>query len=128
MIMAGWRVLATEQAVALEHPDADARRQLFALYRGDLSVDESNLDAVIDRTDQVTASFLKELLRRAALIAADSSSAGPLRVTAAQLDTALDELLDTRNAMTRVLLGGRQRSADPPAEFDAGPSDDWDAP
>jgi AAA+ superfamily predicted ATPase len=117
-----------DQAVALEHPDADARRQLFALYRGDLDVDESNLDAVIGRTDQVTASFLKELLRRAALIAADSSSAGPLRVTAAQLDTALDELLDTRNAMTRVLLGGRQRSADPPAELDDGPFDDWAAP
>lgn len=34
----------------------------------------------------------------------------PLAVTADQLDTAPDELLDTRNAMTRVLLGG-QRSA-----------------
>jgi AAA+ superfamily predicted ATPase len=104
-----------DQAVALEHPDADARRRLFALYRGDLDVDESNLDAVIERTDQVTASFLKELLRRAALISADSSSGGPLRVSAAQLDTALDELLDTRNAMTRVLLGGQQRAAHPSA-------------
>jgi hypothetical protein len=94
-----------DQAVALELPDAAARRQLFALYRGDLEVDESRLDAVIERTDQVTASFLKELLRRAALIAADQSSTGPLAVTADQLDAALDELLDTRNAMTRVLLG-----------------------
>ncbi len=60
-----------DQAVALELPDADARRRLFALYRGDLEVDESNLDAVIERTEGVTASFLKELLRRAALLAAD---------------------------------------------------------
>jgi len=96
-----------DQAVALDLPDAAARRQLFALYRGDLDVDESNLDAVIDRTDGVTASFLKELLRRAALVAADEDSDGQrLAVSAAQLDRALDELMETRNAMTRTLLGG----------------------
>ena len=95
-----------DQAVALELPDARARRRLFELYRGDLEVDQSNLDSVIERTDQVTASFLKELLRRAALIAAEDSPGERLQVSAAQLDAALDELLDTRNAMTRVLLGG----------------------
>ena len=97
-----------DQAVALELPDADARRRLFALYRGTLEVDESNLDAVIERTDGVTASFLKELLRRAALLAAAADGGGArLAVSAAQLDEALDELMDTRNAMTRTLLGGR---------------------
>ena len=34
-----------DQAVALELPDADARRRLFDLYRGALTVDESRLDA-----------------------------------------------------------------------------------
>jgi ATPase family associated with various cellular activities (AAA) len=93
-----------DQAVALELPDAQARRQLFDLYRGDLAVDETRLDSVIARTEGVTASFLKELLRRAALIAADDGSA-ELAVTTDQLEAALDELMDTRNAMTRVLLG-----------------------
>jgi AAA+ superfamily predicted ATPase len=97
-----------DQAVSLELPDAAARRRLFDLYRGALHVDESNLEAVIERTEQVTASFLKELLRRAALIAADGSAGEPLAVSAEQLDAALDELLDTRNAMTRVLLGGQR--------------------
>jgi ATP-dependent 26S proteasome regulatory subunit len=100
-----------DQAVLLELPDAEGRRRLFDLYRGALSVDESRLTSVLDRTEGVTASFLKELLRRAALIAvADSdapvSSTDPLAVSADHLDAALDELLDTRNAMTRVLLGG----------------------
>lgn len=95
-----------DQAVGLDLPDAEARMRLFRLYRGDLDVDESRLDTVIERTEGVTASFLKELLRRAALISADESYAGDLSVTADQLDAALDELLDTRNAMTRVLLGG----------------------
>ena len=95
-----------DQAVPLELPDAESRARLFGLYRGRLRVDESRLDDVIARTEGVTASFLKELLRRAALIAASESDSGELAVTADQLDAALDELLDTRNAMTRVLLGG----------------------
>ncbi len=40
------------------------------------------------------------------IIAADASGDDRLSVTADQLDQALDELLDTRNKMTRVLLGG----------------------
>ena len=101
-----------DQAVPLDLPDAEARRRLVDLYRGDLALDDSRLDDVIERTDGVTASFLKELLRRAALIAADESTSGELSVTADQLDSALDELLDTRNAMTRVLLGGGKDQAE----------------
>ena len=94
-----------DQAVELRLPDADARRALFELYRGGLTVDTSGLDDVLARTDGVTASFLKELLRRAALLAAQRTADGPLSVSAADLSGALDELLDTRNAMTRTLLG-----------------------
>jgi hypothetical protein len=92
-----------DQAVELRLPDLAARRALFELYRGSLAVDTSRLDDVLERASGVTASFLKELLRRAATLAADRP--GPLAVRAEDLDAALDELLDTRNAMTRTLLG-----------------------
>ena len=95
-----------DQAVALELPDAEARRALFELYRGTLPVDTAGLDDVIARTEGVTASFLKELLRRAALLAATRTADDErLTVSAPDLTAALDELLDTRNAMTRTLLG-----------------------
>jgi hypothetical protein len=95
-----------DQAVELELPDVDARRALFELYRGNLRVDTSGLDDVLERTQGVTASFLKELLRRAALLAATHTADGrELAVSAEDLSAALDELLDTRNAMTRTLLG-----------------------
>jgi hypothetical protein len=69
-------------------------------------VDTSRLDDVLDRTSGVTASFLKELLRRAATrAAAATTDDATLEVSADDLDGALAELLDTRNAMTRVLLG-----------------------
>jgi len=106
-----------DQAVALGLPDADARRRLIELYRGELILDDSRLEGELGRTDGVTASFLKELLRRAALIAAEAGSTEdgrPLAVSADQLDAALDELLDTRNAMTRVLLGGARAGDERP--------------
>jgi len=106
-----------DQAVALGLPDADARRRLIELYRGELILDDSRLEGELGRTDGVTASFLKELLRRAALIAAEAGSTEdgrPLAVSADQLDAALDELLDTRNAMTRVLLGGARAGHERP--------------
>ena len=83
---------------------------LFELYRGALrGRHQRPRRRSSTRTEGVTASFLKELLRRAAVLAAadaDDADDGPLAVSAADLDAALDELLDTRNAMTRVLLGG----------------------
>jgi cell division protease FtsH len=104
-------------AVELPLPDAAARRQLIGLYQGNLVLDVSSLDTVIKRTDGVTAPFLKELLRRAALLSAESDdragTAGdaddaPIRVTAEHLTLALDQLLDSRSQLTRVLLGAKQ--------------------
>jgi hypothetical protein len=106
-----------DHAVELPVPDAEARRQLIELYRGSLVLDLSDPDVVIKRTDGVTAAFLKELLRRAALTAAEIAPAGagsggaPLRVTDAHLATALDQLLDVRSRLTRTLLGGRGQDA-----------------
>lgn len=95
-----------DQAVHVDVPDREARRRLVELYRGSLLVDLGRLDAILDQTDGVTASFLKELLRRAAVIAADRDEGDTaLQVTADDLDRALADLLDTRNAMTRAVLG-----------------------
>jgi hypothetical protein len=106
-----------DHAVELPVPDAEARRQLIALYQGSLVLELSDADVVIKRTDGVTAAFLKELLRRAALFAAEAApvtggpAGSPLRVTDAHLATALDQLLDVRSRMTRTLLGGRGQDA-----------------
>jgi ATP-dependent 26S proteasome regulatory subunit len=99
-----------DQAVHIDLPDRESRRRLVELYRGSLDIDLSRLDTVLDRTDGVTASFLKELLRRAAVVASDrdhQTEDRPLQVAADDLDTALDDLLDTRNQMTRAVLGYR---------------------
>jgi hypothetical protein len=103
-----------DHAALLPVPDDEARLRLLHLYQGKLRLELAEPDTVISRTDGVTASFMKELLRRAALSAADESvdeAAGqPITVTDAHMATALDQLLDTRNQLTRVLLGGQPRS------------------
>jgi hypothetical protein len=103
-----------DHAAELPLPDAEARRRLLELYRGSLVLDLSDPDEVIARTEGVTAAFLRELLRRAALLAAGAGPAGegngggtPIRVTGAHLTEALDQLLDARGQLTRKLLGGR---------------------
>jgi ATP-dependent 26S proteasome regulatory subunit len=96
-------------AAELPLPDADARRRLIRLYQGDLVLDLARPEDLIERTEGVTAAFLKELLRKAALLSCeDDPGEGPIRVTDAHLTTALDQLLDGRNQLTRVLLGGEQ--------------------
>jgi hypothetical protein len=52
----------------------------------------------------MTASFFRELLRKAALEVAED---GRRQVTDADLAAALDDLLADRSALTRVLLSGR---------------------
>jgi ATPase family associated with various cellular activities (AAA) len=102
-------------AAELPLPDADARRQLIRLYQGNLILDLAQPESVIERTEGVTAAFLKELLRKAALLACeDDQSEGPIRVTDAHLTAALDQLLDTRNQLTRVLLGAEPPTAPAP--------------
>ncbi len=102
-----------DHAAELPLPDASARRKLIRLYQGSLVLDLADPEIVISRTEGVTASFLKELLRRAALYAAQDEEPGdapadrPLRVADAHMSAALDRLLDTRSQLTRTLLGAR---------------------
>jgi hypothetical protein len=100
-----------DHAAELPVPDADARARLIRLYQGRLELDLTDAAAVIGRTEGVTASVIKKLLRRAALIAAEADADGtesqaPIRVTDAHLNAALDQLLDSRSALTQSLLGG----------------------
>jgi DNA polymerase III delta prime subunit len=93
-------------AIEIDLPDAEARERLFALYGRSvpLRLTEEETRAVVERTDGVTASFLKELLRRAMLESLQESPAEPT-VTAAHTARALDDLLDSGQQLTRSLLG-----------------------
>jgi SpoVK/Ycf46/Vps4 family AAA+-type ATPase len=64
-----------DHTARLPLPDATARRRLLRLYQGSLRISRSSASTVVARTDGVNASFIRELLRRAAVYAADSRAA-----------------------------------------------------
>jgi len=94
-------------AIEIDLPDAEARGRLLALYGRSvpLRLSEAETREIVERTDGVTASFLKELLRRAMLESLREDASGA-PVTAAHTTRALDDLLDSTQQLTRSLLGG----------------------
>lgn len=103
-------------AVEIDLPDAAARRRLLELYGRSvpLQLSDDDVTDVVERTDGVTASFLKELLRRAVLESLYDHT--PLRtVTAEHASRALDDLLDSTQQITRSLLGVGNDPAQLPA-------------
>ena len=93
-------------AVEIALPDGPARERLLALYgRGvPLALTADDLAIAVERTDGTTASFLKEVIRRAVLEALHDDPALSA-VTGAHLSRALDDLLDSAQGVTRTLLG-----------------------
>jgi histone H3/H4 len=89
-------------AVEIPLPDENARRKLLELYGRGLDLSPAVIDDVVARTAGVTASFFKELLRKATLGALE---AGRASVEAADVSAALDGLLHETAALTRALLG-----------------------
>jgi hypothetical protein len=93
-------------AVEIDLPDAAARERLLVLYGRSLPLRMADAETreVVERTEGVTASFLKELLRRSMLEALHEDTDEQL-VTAAHVSRALDDLLDSTQRLTRSLLG-----------------------
>jgi hypothetical protein len=98
-------------AVEIVLPDEAARRRLIELYGRGLDLRLMDPSRVVERTRGVTASFIKELMRKSAVLAAVGAEGdGRLMVTDDDVHAALDELLAEESTLTRVLLGGESRT------------------
>jgi DNA polymerase III delta prime subunit len=102
-------------AVEIALPDGPARRRLLTLYGRNvpLELTGEDVDLAVERTEGTTASFLKELIRRAVLESLHDDPA-LTAVTGAHLARALDDLLDAAQAVTRTLHGVGVDPADLP--------------
>lgn len=94
-----------DQAVELPLPDGDGRRRLLTLYGDGLQLELGPADELIDDLAGASPAFIRELLRRSALIAAEESDEDPLRVVERHLRESLDELRVGAGELTRTLLG-----------------------
>jgi hypothetical protein len=98
-----------DQAIEIAPPDADCRRRLFELYSRGLRVEVGDWARLIERTAGASGAFIRELLRKAAVFAAEAGD-GELVVHEEHLDEALGELLVAGGDLTRSLLGVVQDS------------------
>jgi hypothetical protein len=92
-------------AVEVPAPDAECRRRLIELYGRGLTMRVRDVEQVVRKTEGVSAAFIRELLRKAALIAVDESEESA--VEDRHLDAALHELAVQGGELTRSLLGVR---------------------
>lgn len=102
-----------DQAIKFPMPDEECRRRLFELYSQGLDVRLNDLSRYIAKTDGASPSFIQELLRKAALFAAEDSydHTETLVVLDSHLDRALEELL-LSSPLTRQILGFRASRVD----------------
>jgi hypothetical protein len=89
-------------AVELPLPDADGRRRLLDIYGRGIELPEPDVAAVVERTAGVPASFVKEMTRRATLLAAERGSP---RTEAEDVHAAAEELMTAQERLTRRLPG-----------------------
>ncbi len=96
-----------DQAIEFPLPDADCRRRLLHLYSRGLTLAVRDMDQLSARIEGASPTFIQELMRKAALIAAEENSLdeGRLRVTDSHCEAALRELVLGGGELTRNLLG-----------------------
>lgn len=92
-----------DTAIEIPLPDATCRGRLFELYGQGLMLSLNNLDSFIARTEGVSAAFIRELVRKAALFAADECQ--EILISDRHLDEALYELVELGGELTHSILG-----------------------
>lgn len=93
-----------DQAIELPLPDAEGRRRLFDLYSEGMAIELQNRDQLIEQLEGVSGAFIRELLRKAALLAVDEHPDSPL-VADQHVRDAVHELIRDGGDLTRSLLG-----------------------
>src|SRR5919202_6403916 len=110
-----------DQSVELPLPDAADRRRLIGLYARGLELHAERLDELVERLQGASPAHVKELLRKAALLAADERQ-GEIVVEDRHLDAAVDELVIVGSDVRASVSG----PAPGPADFPFPAHDDAD--
>lgn len=94
-----------DQAIEVPPPDAACRRRLLDLYGRKLQTEGVDWDQLVERTAGASGAFIRELLRKAAVFAAEDAADGELLVRQCHVEEALAELLVAGGMLTHSLLG-----------------------
>jgi hypothetical protein len=107
-----------DEAVEIGAPDATGRDRLLRLYGADAGLADVDLTESVEATDGLTATFLRELVRRAVVVATLARpDDAPVRVQQDDLDAAVAQLQTSRAQLTRALLGEDRGITQPPGPY-----------
>jgi SpoVK/Ycf46/Vps4 family AAA+-type ATPase len=104
-----------DQAIELPYPDDEGRARLIELYSDGLKLRLEQPERIVEGTRGTSAAFIRELLRRAALVAPIGED-GSIEVTDRELHWALEDLGAASGSLTHRFLGVQPAEATPPAD------------
>jgi tetratricopeptide (TPR) repeat protein len=99
-----------DQAIEFPLPDDEGRMKLVRLYARGVEVPEDVVRGTVKRTEGVSASFIKELMRRSTQFHLERTDTGRLGIK--DVEAALDELLFSGGTLNRKLLGGKNEESE----------------
>ena len=98
-----------DQAIEFPLPDEVGRAKLIQLYAGNLSIPDDTLDVAVQRTENVSPAFIKELMRRTTQYVFEREDTAR-EVTEADIHAALEEMLFAGGRLNARLLGGPEHA------------------
>jgi len=94
-----------DQAIEFPLPDEAGREKLVRLYSMGVEVSEEVVHEIVNRTDRVSAAFIKELMRRSVQFKLErNGDSTELHID--DISAALDEMLFSGGSLNVKLLGG----------------------
>jgi ATP-dependent 26S proteasome regulatory subunit len=101
-----------DQAIEFPLPEEAGRRKLIRLYAAGASIADEVVDHTARVTEGVSASFIKELMRRAMQFHLECRADGDqICILQNDIDQAIDELLYVGGSLNRTLLGADSSDA-----------------
>ncbi len=96
-----------DQAIHFPLPDEDCRRRLFQLYACKSKLSVTDWTVILKRTNGASPAFIKELVRKAALIAVERTpeDSPSIELTDKDLVEALNEMTSENGELTRRITG-----------------------
>ncbi|MBI2807863.1 MAG: ATP-binding protein [Planctomycetes bacterium] len=97
-----------DQAIEFPLPDEAGREKLIRLYAKEAPITDNIVQATIKLTENVSAAFIKELMRRATQFYLERG--GTETILLHDVDAAMEEMMFEGGSLNRKLLGGHQES------------------
>ena len=92
-----------DQAIEFPLPDTSGRAKLIRLYSKGVTVSDEVVAAAAKKTQNVSAAFIKELMRRAMQFHLEREDSSTIEMQ--DVDSAIEELLFSGGSLNRKLLG-----------------------